>query len=58
METSQLICVANQLTGFYIRATLAFNGLIKVARALNGDLNQFAESHWIIDATQKFVLKI
>ena len=29
-----------------------------MARALNGDLNQFAESHWIIDATQKFVLKI
>ena len=27
IETSQLICAANQLTGFYMRATLAFNGL-------------------------------
>ena len=26
-ETSQLICCANHLTGFYMRATLAFNGL-------------------------------
>ena len=25
METSQLICLANQLTGFYMTATLAFN---------------------------------
>ena len=28
IEISQLICYANQLTGFYMRATLAFNGLI------------------------------
>ena len=28
IETSQLICKANQLTGFYMRATLAFNGLM------------------------------
>ena len=27
METSQLICSANQLTGFYMMATLAFNEL-------------------------------
>ena len=27
METSQLICRANQLTGFNMRETLAFNGL-------------------------------
>ena len=26
-ESSQLICYANQLTGFYMSATLAFNGL-------------------------------
>ena len=32
METSQLICCANQLTGFYVRATLAFNGLKKSFR--------------------------
>ena len=27
IETSQLICTANQLSGFYMRATLSFNGL-------------------------------
>ena len=27
METIQLICRANQLTGFYMMATLAFNEL-------------------------------
>ena len=27
IETSQLICTANQLTGFYMRATLALNWL-------------------------------
>ena len=27
IETSQLICRANQLTGFYMMATLAFNEL-------------------------------
>ena len=26
IETSQLICTANQFTGFYMRATLALNG--------------------------------
>ena len=26
IETSQLICTANQLTGFYMRAKLALNG--------------------------------
>ena len=28
IETNQLICSANQLTGFYMMETLAFNGLI------------------------------
>ena len=28
METSQLICRANQLTGFYVRGTLTIKGLI------------------------------
>ena len=27
IETSRLICTANQLTGFYMRATLVFHGL-------------------------------
>ena len=30
IETSQLIFAADQLTGFYVRVTLAFNGLNKV----------------------------
>ena len=30
IETSQLICTANQLTGFYMRAALALNGLNKL----------------------------
>ena len=34
-ETSQLICRANQMTGFYIMATLAFNELMQIA---NGNL--------------------
>ena len=29
-ETSQLICYANHLTGFYMMATLAFNELMYV----------------------------
>ena len=32
LETSQLICCANQLTCFYTRETLAFNGLILEAK--------------------------
>ena len=27
IETSQLVCTTNQLTGCYMKATLAFNGL-------------------------------
>ena len=30
IETSQLICTVNQLTGFYMRETLALDGLKKV----------------------------
>ena len=35
IETSQLICIANQLAGFYMRATLAFNGLR--SQSMNND---------------------
>ena len=35
METSQLICEANQLTGFYMKATLALNGLRKLEKPEN-----------------------
>ena len=34
-ETSQLICCANQLTGFYMRAILALNGLNPVTVSEN-----------------------
>ena len=34
IETSQLICFSNQLTGFYMMTTLAFNELIKFDDAL------------------------
>ena len=30
------VCTANQLTGFYMRATLALNGLIRVFQILSG----------------------
>ena len=35
IETSQLICDANQLTGFYMRATLALNGLNKTCNKIS-----------------------
>ena len=38
IETSQLICSANQLTGFYIMATLALNELILETRFRDGHL--------------------
>ena len=34
IQTSQLICCATQLTGFYMRATLALNVLITIAIAV------------------------
>ena len=33
IEASQMICTANQLTGFYMRATLAFSGLLTTLRS-------------------------
>ena len=30
IETSQLICTANQFNGFYMRTTMAFNELITI----------------------------
>ena len=47
IETSQLICTANQLTGFYLKATLALNGLKWLTpntitdRQFNAKLSQF-----------------
>ena len=44
VETIQLICCANQLTGFYMGATLVFNGLTCVTydRSISPlNLNQF-----------------
>ena len=34
IETSQLICITNHVTGFYIRGTLVVNGLTAVDRKL------------------------
>ena len=48
IETSQLVCFTNQLTGFYKRATLAFSGLILRASICSGF------SHWLTKA-KKFV---
>ena len=39
IETSQLICCANQLTGFYMRATLALNELNFLRAKIIPDLN-------------------
>ena len=36
IETSQLICCANQLIGFYMRATLPLNGLMAGRRLITG----------------------
>ena len=35
IETNQLICCPSQLTGFYIRETLALNGLKKMNKKIN-----------------------
>ena len=35
IETNQLICFANQLTGFYMMATLAFNELSELTQVVN-----------------------
>ena len=39
METSQLICRANQLTGFYMMATSAINELIAHAIFISAERN-------------------
>ena len=44
IKTSQLICIANQLTGFYMRAALALNGLnqsIRERKTRQTDKNSF-----------------
>ena len=33
IETSQLICTANQLTGYYMMGALMVNGLTKIAES-------------------------
>ena len=53
IETSQLICIANQLTGFYRRPTLAFNELselISLYSPLRRFLRQYA-SYWLCKNT-------
>ena len=38
IEISQLICTVNQLTGFYMWTTLAFNGLTRIIANPNNQL--------------------
>ena len=50
VETSQMICFANQLTGFCMIATLVFNGLLmiisgKVTCSLNLCISFFSVKH-------------
>ena len=40
IETSHLVCCVNQLTGFYMRATLALNGL-KLLKSMFFKLEEF-----------------
>ena len=46
IETSQLTCRSNHLTGFYMRATLAFNRLIQCEK--------FGVTHFKCELTSKF----
>ena len=48
IETSQLICTANQLIGFYMRATLAFNGLLSVLLLIAGKSGNYLHSSNIL----------
>ena len=42
-ETSQLLCKANKLTGFYMRATLGTIGLISLMNCLFKKVNMFSK---------------
>ena len=44
IENSQEICTANELTGFYMRVALAFNGL--TPRTLRPWLSAIVTEHW------------
>ena len=44
IETIQLICCTNQLTDFYMRATLALNGANLINSKTNG--TSFRGFHW------------
>ena len=52
IETCQLICRANQLTGFYMRATLAFNGLTHLFTGSHK--NVFSEGTIHLVSNEKF----
>ena len=43
METSQLICYANQLTGFYMMATLAFNEIVYIPEPISEKACDYAD---------------
>ena len=47
IETSQLICRANELTGFYMMATLAFNELMLI-NPVNNQWSPHRETNQLI----------
>ena len=53
------ICTANQLTGFYMRATLAFNGLkyISIKKTNNKIIKKAIIIHKIFEADSSFHVK-
>ena len=61
IEISQLVCCANQLTGFYMRATLVFNGLTTYMLFFlrkNGTHFQMALEFLEVLSQRNFLLKI
>ena len=57
IETSQLICTASRLTGFYMRATLAFNGL-SLIRFFFFFLTFFYKCNYFLKSKTRMFLKI
>ena len=48
-----LICCANQLTGFYTRATLALDGLMK--QIIDANLDLFEVTPWLWVTSNDFL---
>ena len=54
IETSQLICCANQLTGFYMRVTLAFNRLNQNSAGLIVKTSAAKHFFYYLQTTKQF----